>query len=211
MLKLMIQHLRKQGIEETQLIVINFEFMEFRGIDAAALYRLVKEKNFPDSKVYLFIDEIQKVTDWQDAVNSFRVDFDCDIYITGSNAYLLSSEFSIYLAGRYVEIRMWPLSFKEFYGYQLKEYLSPTGGKGRKAYDADGESYELQELFEAYMKYGGMPGIADVGLDQDKVLSLLDGIYSTVVVREILERERRRGAAADYGCRTFTANYHVPC
>ena len=133
---------------------------------------------------------------WEDAINSMRVDFDCDIYVTGSNAYLLSSEYSTYLSGRCVEIRMLPLSFREFlyfYDFELRETKSALGGTRRQVYDKNGERYELMEVFDAFMRFGGMPGIADVGLDQDKALSLLDGIYSTVVIRDILEREKRRG------------------
>lgn len=124
------------------------------------------------------------------------MDFPCDIYITGSNAYLLSSEFATYLSGRYIEIKMLPLSFKEFidfHGYTVIDRKSPSGELSKKIVDKDNEMYDAEELFEAYLKFGGMPGIADVGLDQDRVLTLLDGVYSTVVVRDILERERRRG------------------
>ena len=114
----------------------------------------------PDGKrTYLFFDEIQRVDQWQDAVNSFRVDFDCDIYMTGSNAYLLSSEYATYLAGRNVEIKMLPLSFSEFldfHGYTVRERKSPSGGTSMRIYDADGESYEPKELLDAYLKFGGM-------------------------------------------------------
>ncbi|NMA25875.1 MAG: ATP-binding protein, partial [Clostridiales bacterium] len=196
LLKLMSQHLRNNGVAEEQIIELNFESMEFRGMDSEALYRYVKAR-LPDGKrAYLLFDEIQRVDQWQDAVNSFRVDFDCDIYVTGSNAYLLSSEYATYLAGRSVEIKMLPLSFREFldfHGYTVMERKSPSGGIGKRIYDAGGEGYEPKELLEAYLKFGGMPGIADVGLDTDKALALLDGVYSTVVVRDILERERRRG------------------
>lgn len=134
--------------------------------------------------------------DWEDAVNSFRVDFNCDIYITGSNAYLLSSEYSTYLSGRSVEIKMFPLSFREFlsfHNFEIKETKSALGGTRRQLYDKSVERYEMCEVFGAYMRFGGMPGIADVGLDQEKAMVLLDGIYSTVVMRDILERENRRG------------------
>ena len=92
----------------------------------------------PDKRLYLFFDELQRIDQWEDAVNSFRIDFDCDTYITGSNAYLLSSEYSTYLSGRYVEIKDAPLSFKEFldfHGYEVRERKSPTGEmkKGRMA------------------------------------------------------------------------------
>ena len=196
LLRLMAQHLRETGVKAEQIMEMNFESMEFRGMTAEGLYRHVKERLPETGRAYLFLDEIQRVDQWQDAVNSFRVDFDCDIYVTGSNAYLLSSEYATYLAGRSVEIRMLPLSFKEFldfHGYEVRESRGPAGALRRRVYDRDGESYEPQELLEAYLKFGGMPGIADVGLDTDKALALLDGVYSTVVVRDILERERRRG------------------
>ena len=146
--------------------------------------------------MYLFFDELQRIDAWEDAVNSFRVDLDCDIYITGSNAYLLSSEYSTYLSGRCVEIKMLPLSFREFldfHNFEVRETSSALGGTRRQMFDQSGERYDLREVFDAYMRFGGMPGIADIGLDQDKALSLLEGIYSTVVVRDILEREKRRG------------------
>jgi len=100
LLKLMVRHLLDQGITEEQIIELNFESMRFRGLDAEALYKYVKERLPVKKRAYLFLDEIQRVSQWQDAVNSFRVDFNCDIYVTGSNAYLLSSEYSTYLAGR---------------------------------------------------------------------------------------------------------------
>ncbi|MBP0957557.1 MAG: ATP-binding protein [Oscillospiraceae bacterium] len=196
LMKLMIRHLRECGISDEQIIAMNFESMEYRPMDVKSFYNYVCEKKPADKKVYLFFDEVQRIAEWQDAINSFRVDFPCDIYITGSNAYLLSSEFATYLSGRYVEIKMLPLSFKEFidfHGYTLTERKSPTGKTTKKISDSEGNIYDTEELFEAYLKFGGMPGIADVGLDTDKAMTLLDGIYSTVVMRDILEREKRRG------------------
>lgn len=196
LMKLMIRHLRESGISDEQIIAMNFESMEYRSMDIKSFYNYVCEKKPADKKVYLFFDEVQRIAEWQDAINSFRVDFPCDIYITGSNAYLLSSEFATYLSGRYVEIKMLPLSFKEFidfHGFTLTERKSPTGKTTKKIYDSEGNVYDTEELFEAYLKFGGMPGIADIGLDTDKAMTLLDGIYSTVVMRDILEREKRRG------------------
>ena len=196
LLKLMQRHLLETGIVPQQIVSMNFESMEYRDMDVQAFYHHVKEKIQPNKRMYLFFDELQRLDRWEDAINSFRVDFDCDIYITGSNAYLLSSEYSTYLSGRYVEVKMLPLSFKEFlsfHGYEIRNRKVPGGEMKKRAYDAEGEPAEWEELFEAFMHYGGMPGIADVGLIQDRAFTLLDGIYSTVVVRDILERERRRG------------------
>lgn len=196
LLKLMIQHLKKSGISEEQIISMNFESMDYRNMTVTDCYHHVKKRLPRNKRAYLFFDEIQRMEQWQDAINGFRTDFDCDIYITGSNAYLLSGEYSTYLAGRSVEIKMLPLSFSEFiefHGYTVNERKNPSGEVKKCIYDAQGERYETQELLETYMRFGGMPGIADVGLNTDTALTLLDGIYSTVVIRDILERERRRG------------------
>ena len=196
LLKLMVAHLKETGILEEQIIEMNFESHEFKKMTADDFYNYVKERVIPDKRMYLFFDELQRITNWEDTVNSFRVDFNCDIYITGSNAYLLSSEYSTYLSGRCIEIKMLPLSFSEFlyfHDFEVKEVKSALGGTRTQVFDKTGERYELREVFDAYMRFGGMPGIVDVGLDQEKALVLLDGIYSTVVVRDILEREKRRG------------------
>lgn len=196
LLKLMIRHLRETGVSQEQIVEMNFESHDFRNMTSDEVYHYVKEKAVPGKRMYLFFDELQRIDAWEDAVNSFRVDLDCDIYVTGSNAYLLSSEYSTYLSGRCVEIKMLPLSFREFldfHNFEVQETPSALGGTRRRVFDQNGERYDLREVFDAYMRFGGMPGIADIGLDQEKALSLLDGIYSTVVVRDILEREKRRG------------------
>lgn len=196
LLKLMIQHLLETGVEPEQIVEMNFESHDFRSMTSDEVYHYVKERVVQSKRMYLFFDELQRIDAWEDAVNSFRVDFNCDIYITGSNAYLLSSEYSTYLSGRCVEIKMLPLSFREFLDFhnlELHETSNALGGKRKQVFDKNGERYDLREAFDSYMRFGGMPGIADVGLDQEKALVLLDGIYSTVVVRDILEREKRRG------------------
>ena len=196
LLKLMIRHLWETGIGQEQIVEMNFESHDFRSMTSDEVYHYVKEKAIPGKRMYLFFDELQRIDAWEDAVKSFRVDLDCDIYITGSNAYLLSSEYSTYLSGRCVEIKMLPLSFREFldfHNFEVRETSSALGGTHRQVFDKNGERYDLREMFDAYMRFGGMPGIADIGLDQEKALSLLEGIYSTVVVRDILEREKRRG------------------
>ena len=196
LLKLMIAHLKEGGIAENQIVAMNFESHEFRKMTSDDFYEYVKERIIPDKRLYLFFDEVQHVPSWEDAINSFRVDFNCDIYVTGSNAYMLSSEYATYLSGRCVEIRMLPLSFSEFlyfHGFEIREVKSALGGTRKQVFDKNGERYELREVFDAFMRFGGMPGVADVGLDQEKALILLEGIYSTVIVRDILERENRRG------------------
>lgn len=195
LLKLMIKHLLEQGKTHEQIIFMNFESMQFSNMSVRELYEYVKARLPQDKKAYLFFDEIQRIEQWQDAINSFRVDFACDIYVTGSNAYLLSGEYATYLAGRSVEIKMLPLSFAEFIefqGYTIKVKKDITGAIRKKIYDNEGDLADAQELLALYMRFGGMPGLADIELNIDNALVLLDGVYSTVVVRDILERELRK-------------------
>ncbi|HIY00849.1 MAG TPA: ATP-binding protein [Candidatus Blautia faecipullorum] len=196
LMKLMAEHLRESGVADDQIIEMNFESMSIPEMDARGFYEYVKARICPDKRTYLFFDEVQKIPGWENAVNSFRVDFDCDIYITGSNAYLLSSELSTYLSGRYVEIKVLPLSFREFldfHGYTLTERKSPAGGVRKRIMDADGEAYDPKELFDAYTRFGGMPMLADIGLEIGRVTAALDGVYSAAVINDILEREKRKG------------------
>ena len=196
LLKLMTLHLKENGVTDNQILEMNFESHAYKNMNSDSFYEYVKQHIVPNKRMYFFFDEVQRVPDWEDAVNSFRVDFNCDIYVTGSNAYMLSSEYATYLSGRCVEIKMLPLSFSEFitfHNFEIREMKSALGGTRKQVFDKAGEHYELREVFDAYMRFGGMPGIADIGLDQEKALVLLEGIYSTVIMRDILERESRRG------------------
>jgi len=196
LMKLMANHLRASGVPDKQIMEMNFESMRFLDMTAKEFYDYVSGRIVDGSRMYLFFDEVQRIAGWENAVNSFRVDFDCDIYITGSNAQLLSSELSTYLSGRYVEIKVLPLSFREFldfHGYSVSERKAPAGQMKKRIVDAQGEVCDGKELYEAYTKFGGMPMLADVGLEQDKVTAALEGVYSAAVVRDVLEREKRKG------------------
>lgn len=195
LLKLMIAWLKEQGISDDAIVEMNFESFAYKDMSADDVYAYVKERISKTGITYLFFDEIQRVPGWEEVINAFRVDFNCDIYVTGSNAYLLSSEYATYLSGRSVEIKMLPLSFKEFIEFnslELREITTPLGTREKRVYDDNGQVYLLSDIFNLYLRFGGMPGIADVGFDQDRAMNLLDGIYNTVVVRDILEREQRR-------------------
>lgn len=195
LLSLMINHLLKEGKDKNQIIEMNFEKMEFLSMTYKEVYDYVKKRIIPNKRMYLFFDEIQRINGWENAINALRVELNTDIYVTGSNAYLLSSEYSTYLAGRCVEIKMLPLSFKEFlyfHDFNIKETKSSFGMIKKEIIDNSGNHYLLKEGFDAYIRFGGMPGIIDVGLDQEKVFALLDGIYNSVIIRDILEREKRR-------------------
>ena len=191
LLELMEEHLRENGVAAEQIVSMNFESMQYADMDSKALYQAVMERKLAGKRLYLFFDEVQKVPQWQNAVNSFRIDLDCDIYVTGSNAFLLSSELSTYLSGRYVEVKMLPLSFAEFLdfqGYTVESYQSPAGGQRKRAIDKQGQMMGLRELFQAYIRFGGMPAISETGLDQKKV--------NTLVTEGLLEEGNRKSKRA---------------
>lgn len=176
LLKLFADHLRAKGIKNEQIIFMNFESARFEDItDYQVLYRYVESRMYKNGKTYIFLDEIQAVKDFEKAVNSFMVDFDADIYLTGSNANMLSSDLSTVLSGRYIEIKMYPLSFKEYMSAQ-------TVGK------------EPEHCFYEYIKYGGFPFIANEK-DEQKISAYLDGIYNTVVFKDIIQRNKIKDTA----------------
>ena len=190
LLKLMIEHLQQNGVLPSQILYVNFESFEYVEFNSTKLYNYVKERIVANKRMYLFFDEVQRVKNWENAINAFRVDFNCDIYITGSNAYLISSEYATYLAGRCVEIKMLPLSFVEFIDFNyltLKTEVGALGDKRTYAEDSSGSKYPLKEVFNSYLQFGGMPGITELGLDQEKSLMLLDSVFSTIIVRDILD------------------------
>lgn len=196
LLLLLQKYLLDKGIDEEQIVFVNFESLIFQNMDWQSFYNYVRDKVVKGRRMYLLFDEVQLLEGWQKVINSFRVDFDCDIYVTGSNAFLLSSQLATYLSGRYVEIKVLPLSFAEFLdfrGYCVEKYDTPLGKKKLRVKDDAGEVVELQDLFEAYMLFGGLPGLIDCGFNQEKSFAFLDGIYSAVIVRDILERGRNAG------------------
>ena len=132
LLKLMIEHLKQNGVLPSQILYVNFESFEYVEFNSTKLYNYVKERIVANKRMYLFFDEVQRVKNWENAINAFRVDFNCDIYITGSNAYLLSSEYATYLSGRCVEIKMLPLSFVEFIDFNDLTLKTEVGALGDK-------------------------------------------------------------------------------
>ena len=172
LLDLFQQYLIDNGVDETHIIHMNLESLQYRNLtDAFSFYDYVSERISKNGKTYLIFDELQVVNHWEKAIESFRLDFDVDIYITGSNAYLLSTEFSTLLSGRYVEIRMLPLSFKEFLTFYEFE-----------------SSITIEEKFQKYLQFGGMPILREYKLNEARSNQALEGIYSTVILRDILQR-----------------------
>lgn len=174
MLAIFADELRKIGVSQKQIVEINFESMKFKDItDYEKLYAHVAKLIVKNKKTYLLFDEIQMVDKWEKAVNSFLVDFNTDIYITGSNAYLLSSELSTLLSGRYVEIKMLPLSFEEFLDFN--KFKSGAS---------------IEDKFLLYAKYGGMPAIAEYDFNEKMIYEMLEGVYNTVVIKDIMQRNK---------------------
>lgn len=175
MLDLFHQYLSNNGVDDRHIIHMNLESLRYRDLaDYLSFYDHVCERIPKDGKTYLIFDELQAVEHWEKAIESFRLDFDVDIYITGSNAYLLSTEFSTLLSGRYVEIRMLPLSFKEFLVF----------------YGSD-SSITIEEKFQRYLQFGGMPILRGYQFNETRSMQALEGIYSTVVLRDILQRNKQ--------------------
>ncbi len=171
------EYLLEEKIKEENIIHINFESAKYDNIrNYKDLYKYVEER-IKKGKMYLLLDEVQNVEAWEKAINSFKVDFDIDIYITGSNAYLLSSELSTLLSGRYIEIKMYPLSFKEYLLFNN--------------YDNN----NLLDKFNEYLKYGGLPAITLIKDNNELVLSYLNDIYNTIVKKDIIDRNKIKDTA----------------
>ena len=161
-------YLRQSGVEENRIISINFEELEYEELcDYRKLYNYIKDKLIEGKTTYIFLDEIQKVKDFEKVIDSIYVKSGTDIYITGSNAYFLSGNLATYLTGRYVEILVLPFSFKEY----------------KEVVNKDNEG-----AFSDYMKYGGLPFLTLMEKDIDKAYTYLEGIYNTVIVKDIEDR-----------------------
>ena len=178
MLELIQGELIEQGVSESQFIKFNFEDMKNTKLRTAeALHKEVTIRIVDvEGRAYLFFDEIQEVDEWERCVNSFRVEFDCDIYITGSNAKLLSGELATYLAGRYVEFIIYPFSFTEF----LELYTDLFPGLTK------------QEAFTRYLVIGGMPYLGNLRYEDTPSQTYLQDLFNSVVLKDIVKRNRVR-------------------
>ncbi|MDD2441957.1 MAG: ATP-binding protein, partial [Eubacteriales bacterium] len=163
-------YLLKQGIPSEQVVLINFESSQYDDIkDDRDLTRFVQTLHV-EGRLYLLFDEIQRVTHWEKAINGFTVDLNCDLYLTGSNADLLSSELATYLSGRYVEIHLLPLSYAD--------YHAALAG-------------QRHDTWPSYFRYGGFPGFLEYPQSDRACRDYLSGIYHTVVLRDIQTRNNR--------------------
>lgn len=166
------QRLLAEGVAPEQIISINFENLDYEPLkDYMELYRYLKERLCTDKMTYIFLDEVQEVPAFEKVVDSLSIKDQVDIYITGSNAYMLSSELATLLSGRYTEIKMLPFSFRE--------YIAQTG-------------LPKEEAFAEFMKTGGIPYVAAMNRTDEKVDQYLEGIYNTVIVKDIEQRQLRK-------------------
>lgn len=172
-LKLYQEYLLNNGIDPSQIISINFEELEYEDLqDYKKLYQYIKDRLVENKMMYIFLDEIQNVPSYEKVVDSLHVKENIDIYITGSNSYIFSGQLATYLSGRYIEIPVLPLSFKEVY--------NPETNK--------------EEAFQKYIKTGGFPYIHQIQLLNEQIDMYLEGIYNTVIVKDIEERINRKNS-----------------
>lgn len=169
-------YLKSIGVENDQIIAINFEDLEYEELcEYKVLYDYLKERLLSDKTTYIFLDEIQKVPQFEKVVDSLYIKSDTDIYITGSNAYMLSGELATLLSGRYVEISMLPFSFQEYCQLNRKPQ---------------------EDAFADYMKFGGLPLVASMKDAPDKIDTYLEGIYNTVIIKDIEDRQNRQSESS---------------
>ena len=170
------KHLISTGVKPESIIHLNFESLEYDDIrDYIKLNEYIAGRISARCKKYILLDEVQMVFEWERAVNSLRLDNKLDIYITGSNGQLLASELSTLLSGRYVEVHMLPLSFREFLDF-----------------NGYGTSGDINEYFNRYLEFGGMPGLTELRDNEIAIRSYLSGIYNTIILRDVIQRNEVR-------------------
>lgn len=180
MLTLIQDELVNMKIAREQFICLNFEDLNNAHLcDYKELHKFISQKvKASDKKMYLFLDEIQEVGCWEKCINSLRVEYDIDIYITGSNAKLLSGELATYLAGRYVEFVIYPFSFKEFV------LLTDEANKNNET--------DKNAMFSKYIKFGGMPFLKNLNYEWESSKQYLEDLYNSVVLKDVVKRNKIR-------------------
>ena len=183
LLELTRQELLDRGVDRKNIIFINFESLRYEALrDYKALYaEIIKIAGQTEGRIYVLLDEIQEVNTWEQVINSLRVDLDCDIYVTGSNAKLLSGELATLLAGRYVEIQVYPLDFDEYLAFAAE--------------NEDEAKLSKREQFANFLRFGGLPGIHQLKWDEDRVMQYLHDIYNSVLLKDVIARNRIRDTA----------------
>ena len=176
-LKLIMEKLRKErGIPEDQIVSYRFDSMEYEGMTAKQMYQELKARLSPNGRTYLFLDEMQEITGWEKVVNSLASDFDVDLYVTGSNSRMMSSEISTYLTGRYVAFRIYTLSFQEYLTFK-RQYT---------------ETDNIYSEFANYVRLGGFPATHLQAYSADEVYTIVRDIYHSTIFSDIVKRNQVR-------------------
>ncbi len=183
LLELTREELLGRGVPKSNIISINFESLRYEALrDFRALYAEISRRaESVNGMLYVLLDEIQEVESWEKVINSLRVDFNCDIYVTGSNARLLSGELATLLAGRYVEIRVYPLDFQEYLDFA--------------AANPDEAGLSRQEQFADFLRFGGLPGIHQMKWEESRIMQYLQDIYNSVLLKDVIAQNRIRDTA----------------
>ena len=200
-LRMLMEELERRGIARNRLVCYNFDSLAFADMETGAeFYRMIGDNvSSTDGRSYLFLDEVQEVPEWEKVVNSLMTDFDVDVYVTGSNSRLLASEISTYLTGRYVSIPVYPLSFAEYLDFRRAGEFNVLAPR---------------EELARYLKRGGFPVVNTSDMTDDQAYRIIDDIYSSVVLRDIVQKndirrpellERIVRFAFDHAGKTFSA------
>lgn len=194
-LKMLMDELKQRGIPENNILHFNFDSLEYEDIKTAKkLFLELKERLSPNGRTYCFLDEIQEVNDWEKVVNSLSADYNVDIYVTGSNSRMMSSEISTYLTGRYVQFRIYPLSFAEYlvfrkaYSSEIKARTNESPIRSRKLVIVENQRDE----FARYIRYGGFPAIHLQEHTEDVVYTIVRDIYNSTIYTDIVKRNEIR-------------------
>ena len=177
LMALLREEIQRRGIPETRILSYRFDSMQYEEIKTASkLYAEIRKKLTPDSKTYLFLDEIQEVDGWEQAVNSLMADCNVDIYVTGSNSRMMSSEISTYLTGRYIAFEVFPLAFSEYLDF-------------RRHY---GQPQDTQSEFARYLRYGGFPAVHMADYTAEEAYQIARDIYNSIIFTDIVRRGQIR-------------------
>lgn len=196
-MKMLMNELQNRGIEQNRILHYNFDSLEHEDIKTSkALFAELKTHLAEDKKSYLFLDEIQEVKSWEKVVNSLMADYNVDIYVTGSNSQMMSSEISTYLTGRYIQFCVYPLSFKEYLTFKKKWLEKDPGALDGSVYNFDdfpamAQHFRNEELFQ-YLRLGGFPAIHLQKYSQDEVYTIVRDIYNSTIFTDIVKRNQIR-------------------
>ena len=175
-MQMIMDELRGRGISDERIVSYRFDSMEYEDVTAKQLYEMLKTKLSNTEKIYLFLDEVQEITSWEKTVNSINTDFNVDIYVTGSNSRMMSSEIATYLTGRYVSFRIFTLSFEEYLTFK-KQY---------------GKVEDIHKELVNYIKYGGFPAIHLQEYPLDNAYTIVRDIYNSTIFSDIVKRNQVR-------------------